>query len=502
MNFNAEISSSFGNTVFSGCTALTVVNFGENVSSVWRNSSNAHYGPAVQEFNVAEANPNLKSIDGVLYNKYNSNSTDFDRLSLYPVAKEDKSFTIPDGIKYTGSNAFANNKFLEEVTLPYGMVSLGENTFYNCTSLAILNYNCQLGNMDSNVFEGCTSLATVNVGKDVKSILRNTTNSCYGPAVQAFNVDPANTNLKSVDGVIYAKSSDDSTDYDALCLYPVAKEDTSYTVPESINYLYGNCISGNSYLEEVTILAKDAKGPYSSSTLLNSLPSLKTFRFPVSMRFNYSTVNNVPALEKLSITEGTPDTEVISYITTSTSISGSFEIEIGKGVTNIDISPFVNSVSSYTVDPENDVFFLGEDGALYRHISDGINGGTADPSGSETELVDIPIQAEITEFTPLNTTTLIRSITNKNVQKIDLSGLSQYLFARKSTSDLSYATMNCSALEEIDLGSGMINVPAFRMDSKLAALHLFPSEATDLRSSDYLYNGKRKGLIRIGKDGT
>jgi hypothetical protein len=114
--------------------------------------------------------------------------------------------------------------------------------------------------------------------------------------------------------------------------------------------LYGNCISGNSYLEEVTILAKDAKGPYSSSTLLNSLPSLKTFRFPVSMRFNYSTVNNVPALEKLSITEGTPDTEVISYITTSTSISGSFEIEIGKGVTNIDISPFVNSVSSYTVD--------------------------------------------------------------------------------------------------------------------------------------------------------
>lgn len=481
VNCNADISV-FVDGAFSGCTALTAYNFGEKAYTVWRNTDNTTYGPAVKEFNVAEGNEKLKSIDGVIYNKYSSDSTDFDRLSLYPIAKEATTFIVTDNIEYISSSAFAGNAFLEEVTLPSGLYNIGDHAFRNCTSLAVLNYNCHSAGLGSKQFAGCTSLTTVNIGKDVTSVPRNDYNNCFGPAVKEFNVDPENTYIKSEDGIVFSKYGEDSTTFNALSLYPVAKEGTSYTVPEDIRFFDYNCISGNKNIEEVTITAKDAQPSWTE--IFSYLPSLKTLRYPASVNITHNNLGSGNSLEKLSITEGDPDAEIISYIPERDYYLADIEVEIGKGVTNIDVTSFLAGIKSYTIDPENDVFFLGEHGELYRHISDGINGGKADPSGAETELVDIPDDADITEFTPLETTTLIRCITNNNVKKIDLSKLPQYLFARED-GQLSYAMRSCPALEEIDLGYGMTNVPSFKYDTKLAALHLFPTEPTEFEGWDF-----------------
>ena len=77
---------------------------------------------SLKTIEVAEGNPYLTAVDGVLYNK------DMSILMHYPAMREGESFTIPASVKEIGSNAFSHTQ-LTEIVFPEGLEKVGADAF-------------------------------------------------------------------------------------------------------------------------------------------------------------------------------------------------------------------------------------------------------------------------------------------------------------------------------------------------------------------------------------
>ena len=92
--YNCSLTS-IGTTPFLNCNALKTIYIGEKVSSILINADNNYYGTAVETFVVDENNPSYLSKDGILYEKRDDGRYN---LLLYPVAKNDESFTADTNV--------------------------------------------------------------------------------------------------------------------------------------------------------------------------------------------------------------------------------------------------------------------------------------------------------------------------------------------------------------------------------------------------------------------
>lgn len=81
------------------------------------------------EIKVAEGNSRYYTTDGVLFDK------DTNTLIAYPIGKTDKSYTIPNGIKTIGVEAFSVASNLEKVVFPESLKRVGSHAFYGCYNL-------------------------------------------------------------------------------------------------------------------------------------------------------------------------------------------------------------------------------------------------------------------------------------------------------------------------------------------------------------------------------
>ena len=80
---------------------------------------------------------NVMIKDGVLYSIVNNGYV----LSIYPVAKTDKEFTVADGTVRIEYTAAMYNKYLETVILPESLKSIGNYAFYACDNLTKVVFN-------------------------------------------------------------------------------------------------------------------------------------------------------------------------------------------------------------------------------------------------------------------------------------------------------------------------------------------------------------------------
>ena len=124
------------------------------------------------DFTVDPGNEIFKSPDGVLIKA--------DTFVQYPMAKANRSYNVPEGVKYIEDNAFTFCKTLQSVTIPKGVVKVGRNAFQNCDSLMYVNI---LGSdegtvVENNVFFECRALTTVFFGNGVREIEGNAFCGC------------------------------------------------------------------------------------------------------------------------------------------------------------------------------------------------------------------------------------------------------------------------------------------------------------------------------------
>jgi len=87
--------------------------------------------------NVDAVNPNYSSVDGVLYNKSQSD------LICYPAGKPELVFTIPNSVTTIEAYAFFNNTYLNAVIIPSTVTAIGDYAFAYCWGISdfYVNWN-------------------------------------------------------------------------------------------------------------------------------------------------------------------------------------------------------------------------------------------------------------------------------------------------------------------------------------------------------------------------
>ena len=146
------------------CSRITSVSIPATVTSV---SSPFAGCRMLVSINVAPANPNYSSRDGMLFNK------DFSALIRVPGGKTGK-VVVEEGMSfhggYAGSSAFYTAYSIEEVVLPASTTSIPSDFFWKCESLRVFVIPDGCTSIGDRAFWGCSSLEEINMPDTVESI--------------------------------------------------------------------------------------------------------------------------------------------------------------------------------------------------------------------------------------------------------------------------------------------------------------------------------------------
>ena len=175
----------FRDCVFTSLTIGAGVEYLYPVDLAWRED--------LAEIIVDEYNEYYSSVDGVLFDRYG------ETLICYPSAKEDTTYTIPEGVTRLSMQAFHAALNLTEVTIGSDVEYIGYSVFSDCDNML------------------------------------------------SFNVDEDNLFYCSVDGVLFDKEMTE------LLFYPVGREATTYVIPETVTQLAQSAFENNPYLTQIEI---------------------------------------------------------------------------------------------------------------------------------------------------------------------------------------------------------------------------------------------------------
>ncbi len=132
------------------------------------------------------------------------------------------SATIEDGVTSIGKYAFSVCPALTSVTIPDSVISIGEHTFWKSSKLTSITIPSGVTSIGDLSFWGCTALS-------------------------AIEVDSANQEYCSIDGVLFSK------DMSEIICYPAGKIDSSYAIPNGVKSIRGSAFAGSSKLTSITI---------------------------------------------------------------------------------------------------------------------------------------------------------------------------------------------------------------------------------------------------------
>lgn len=118
--------TSLGHYVFDTCTSLTNATIGSGVASIGMKPF--HSCPNLETIKVDALNPSYSSIDGVLFDKYQT------VLILCP-SRKSGDYIVPNSVTKTIDKAFNNCIDLKSVAFPSSFTNLGAFAFTGCTSL-------------------------------------------------------------------------------------------------------------------------------------------------------------------------------------------------------------------------------------------------------------------------------------------------------------------------------------------------------------------------------
>lgn len=134
------------NMAFAFCDSISYVYIGKNLSSslieTFRSSDN------IKCFTVSEENTSYKSIDGNLYSK------DGTILYRYASGKEEKSFTVPYGVKKLDWHCFEHSS-LEEIVLNEQLEEISSYAFGSCKNIVSMAIPSSVIYISGFAFENC-----------------------------------------------------------------------------------------------------------------------------------------------------------------------------------------------------------------------------------------------------------------------------------------------------------------------------------------------------------
>lgn len=203
-----ETTTAIGTLAFTNCKYLSEVNIPATVTNIGDrafNSCNAI-------INVEPNNPNYSSIDGVLFNKEQT------ELIVCPTSKAG-IYTVPSSVTNIAMYAFENCSNLTSIIIPSSVKSIASHAFSDCNSVTSIAVPASVSSIEDGAFYSCGAL---------------------------INVDSNNPNYSSIDGVLFNKEQT------KLIHCPTSKTG-AYTIPPSVNSIGNNAFSYNIELSDVSI---------------------------------------------------------------------------------------------------------------------------------------------------------------------------------------------------------------------------------------------------------
>ena len=313
------------------------------------------------------------------------------------------SVWIPASVRAIDYSAFAGQPltqvtFQDDEAHPSQLETIGERAFAY-TPLESISLPRSLKTAGLETFSDMAKLRSVTVGPNVQA---DGLFAAFArtPLLESIEVDAANQNYQSLDGVLYTKGLTN------LATYPQAKNaGGSYTVPEETSFIDEGAFA-SAQITSVTLpahLRNVGKGAFvgsqiTSLTLPDGFESMDDTAFWYMSKlervdlggatmlpdsaFRYdralAEVNFRPDLNRLAeVGDFAFDSTALTSVTLPDSVTsigkGAFNgdaaltsVHLGSGVAAIGESAFVgaNSLASLTVDPANTVYSV-EDGILY-----------------------------------------------------------------------------------------------------------------------------------------
>ena len=215
-------------------------------------------------------------------------------LTEITVAAGNSTFTAQDGILY---NADKTDVLIcppgksGAVTLPITVTRIAGSAFKDCAKLTGVTLHEGITRIENVVFEGCDSLTEVTLPASLTHLGNGAFNNCAG--LTSLNVTAGNVDFSSQGGVLYDK---DKTE---LLLYPMAKSDTDFTIPDSVTSIASYAFKGARYLENVT--AGDLTSIESSAFM--NCESLTSFSAKSLGKVEFQAFYDSPALKTFTLTE-------------------------------------------------------------------------------------------------------------------------------------------------------------------------------------------------------
>lgn len=213
----------------------------------------------LQNITVDPENEYFTSVDGVLYNK------DETEIAAYPIGRPAEEYAIKDGVTTVGPYAFYAGRNLKKVDIPNTVTDIEKFAFIMCENMDSVDLPDRLKTIGENGFYSCNlseillpdSLAEIGEaafnGNPITEItipagVTEIGDSPFmGTDLERINVADENERYYQEDGVLFDREEN------ALVCYPCKKSGPEYQIPEGISCINTRAFTGNKELEKIVI---------------------------------------------------------------------------------------------------------------------------------------------------------------------------------------------------------------------------------------------------------
>ncbi len=235
-----------GSLMFGYCTSLTEVVLPKNLKEL---EDDVFAGcTSLEKITISEENAYFKTVEDVLFDKAGQ------VLLMYPTAKKNIEYTIPEGVTSIKTKAFMGCEAIEKVNLPSTLGVINKYAFANCIRLDNVAIPQSVTYMGSGAFEGCVNLKSININGTVYMQANPFENTAFYNNEDNWEGDGlyADKHLLDVSKTVSEYTIKPDTVSVAGGVFALNKSIKKLTLPGSVKCV-GDCAFANNSLEEMVI---------------------------------------------------------------------------------------------------------------------------------------------------------------------------------------------------------------------------------------------------------
>ena len=156
---------------FAGSSYLNTIQIPETVLFIGEQAFRSCY--SLTAINVDENNPAYSSVDGVFFNKAQT------ELISFPREKRIDEYIVPDSVTRISSRSFCVCNGVKSIVIPDTVTEIGKEAFDNTYTIKTVRLPSNISSIDG-VFRLCYSLKTIIIPSSVTNIGEDTFYDCFG----------------------------------------------------------------------------------------------------------------------------------------------------------------------------------------------------------------------------------------------------------------------------------------------------------------------------------